>query len=116
LKPLNDYDEVDIKNNVVYEVEEESESSDEDDEDDDTDMGICQLEIDLKDGSIGRLIIYQESTWETDIVAFCEEHGLDDLKRKKLQKIVKTELFGDKSDVGSEIFDSQFMKDMKDLE
>ena len=33
-----------------------------------------------------------EELFESDIVKFCEEHKLDDNKRKKLMKIVKTQL------------------------
>lgn len=33
-----------------------------------------------------------EEHFESDIVKFCEEHKLDDNKRKKLMKIVKTQL------------------------
>ncbi len=48
--------------------------------------------------------MYNEYQFEEDVRAFCEKHGLDDLKRKKLMKIVKLQLVDMLSDASSSYF------------
>eukprot|EP00347_Sterkiella_histriomuscorum_P019583 403341076 len=121
LNKENDYDEVDIKNTVVYEVEEksdgkfhslfqvmlllESEYSEYDSEaeevsqdetvpatDPNAPVPIIELEINLDDGQKAKLLIFNEEKFEDDIQEFCLKHKLEDIKRKKLQKLVKEQL------------------------
>lgn len=46
----------------------------------------------MDNGAKAKLCIFNEENFEEDIVNFCKEHNLDDNKRKKLQKLVKTQL------------------------
>jgi len=46
----------------------------------------------LDNGGIAKLQIFHEDKFEDDITEFAKKHELDDLKRKKLLKIVKLQL------------------------
>ncbi len=91
LNEAKDYDDIDLNNSVVYEVEEnESEGVvQEESEDEDDEEGLIHLEVNLANQTVAKLIIYDELNFEDDILNFCKTHNLDDTKRKKLQKIVK---------------------------
>jgi len=75
----NDYDDVDLNNSVVYEVEESNgkivspfliESKSEYDSEEE--QGVIQLEVNLDNGKVAKLIIMNEEMFEEDIRKFCE--------------------------------------------
>ena len=100
----NDYDDVNIENSVVYEVEEDEVNESSSGVTSDDDGGMLHLEVNLNDETVETLVVYNEFQFEDDVRLFCEKHGLDDLKRKKLMKIVKMQLVDMLSDTSSSYF------------
>jgi hypothetical protein len=68
-----------------YGSEEEEEEAEEDD-------AVMKLEVNIGNGSMAKLVIVNEENFEEEVLKFCQDHSLDDYKRKKLMKLVKTQL------------------------
>ncbi|CDW88344.1 UNKNOWN [Stylonychia lemnae] len=127
LSKQNDYDDVDLSQGVVYEVEEKSDESElseydseaeEEEEDENLEAApLIELEVNLDNGGIAKLQIFNEEKFEEDITEFANHHGLDDIKRKKLLKIVKLQLIDMfKDGQFGDLDDSNDMADDKDID
>lgn len=92
----------------------DSEAEEEDHEE--AEAAIIELEIKLDNGLNAKLQIFKEEKFEEDILDFTQKHNLDDLKRKKIMKIVKLELLKmvEEGQLGGDADQSKIMNDDED--